>query len=90
MKHHLPATSSPRQSSVKKTNRSTAKDDAATHAQGLPSGAGHDEIVRRTAYAYYEERGCIDGHDLEDWLKAEAQIARKFAAPPQSGASPGH
>jgi len=88
MKHHQSTTSSPRQSTVKKAIRSVAKNDVA--AQGLPSGAGHDEMVRQTAYAYYEERGCIDGHDLEDWLKAEAQIARTFAVAAQSGASPGH
>jgi hypothetical protein len=33
------------------------------------------EFVRRTAYAFYEERGCVDGHDIEDWLRAESMCA---------------
>jgi hypothetical protein len=33
-----------------------------------------DEAVRRLAYAYYEERGRADGHHLDDWLRAEAEL----------------
>ena len=88
MKHHQSTTSSPRQSTAKKAIRSVAKNDVA--AQGLPSGAGHDEMIRQAAYAYYEERGRVDGHDLEDWLKAEAQIARTFPTGVRSAASPSH
>jgi hypothetical protein len=33
-----------------------------------------DEQVRLGAYALYETRGCEDGHDLDDWLQAEAEI----------------
>jgi len=32
-----------------------------------------DEI-RRRAYELYEQRGREDGHDLEDWLRAEKEI----------------
>jgi hypothetical protein len=32
------------------------------------------EKIRRRAYALYEARGRHDGHDLDDWLKAEAEI----------------
>ena len=39
-----------------------------------------EELVRIRAYRLYEERGCEDGHDLEDWLQAEAEIfGKKFA-----------
>ena len=31
--------------------------------------------VREIAFHLYEERGCRDGHDLEDWLDAEAIIS---------------
>ena len=34
-----------------------------------------EEKVRRRAYELYEARGREDGHELEDWLKAEAEIA---------------
>ena len=30
-----------------------------------------DEVAQ-VAYKLYTQRGCVDGHDLEDWLKAEA------------------
>lgn len=36
--------------------------------------ASREEEVRRRAYELYEARGCGDGHDLEDWLEAEAEI----------------
>ena len=30
--------------------------------------------VRLRAYARYEARGREDGHELDDWLQAEAEI----------------
>jgi hypothetical protein len=53
----------------------TDPDQAAGSAQ---AGAVVDpeEIIRLTAYAFYEARGRVDGHELEDWLKAEAQVAQ--------------
>jgi len=30
--------------------------------------------IRRRAYELYEERGREDGHELEDWLRAEEEI----------------
>ena len=34
-----------------------------------------EEKIRRRAYELYELRGKQDGHDLDDWLAAEAEIA---------------
>ena len=36
--------------------------------------------LRRRAYKLYEERGRADGHALEDWLQAEADLVRRRAA----------
>jgi Protein of unknown function (DUF2934) len=36
-----------------------------------------EELIRQCAYGYYEERGREDGHDLEDWFRAEAEIGGK-------------
>lgn len=36
--------------------------------------ANRGEEIRRRAYELYEERGREDGHDVEDWLRAEAEI----------------
>jgi hypothetical protein len=33
-----------------------------------------EEIMRARAYRFFEERGCNHGHDLEDWLRAKAEI----------------
>ena len=33
-----------------------------------------EDLIRKRAYVYYEQRGCEDGHDLDDWLRAEAEI----------------
>jgi len=30
--------------------------------------------IRERAYELYEERGNEDGHDVEDWLRAEAEL----------------
>jgi hypothetical protein len=32
------------------------------------------EQVRRRAYELYEERGKVDGFEIEDWLQAEAEF----------------
>jgi hypothetical protein len=37
--------------------------------------ASREETIRRKAYEIYERRGKGDGHDLEDWLEAEAKSA---------------
>jgi hypothetical protein len=33
-----------------------------------------EEQIRRRAYELYETRGRGEGHDVEDWLEAEAEI----------------
>ena len=38
--------------------------------QTFPS---HDDIAAR-AYERFIERGCVDGHDREDWLAAEQDL----------------
>ena len=44
----------------------------------LPSAEGSldvvQELIRKRAFALYEQRGGKPGHDLEDWFKAEAEI----------------
>jgi hypothetical protein len=36
-----------------------------------------EEQIQRRAYELYLARGREDGHDLEDWLRAEAEITNK-------------
>jgi hypothetical protein len=51
---------------------------AASTAQATASASGDakDEFVRQAAYYYYESRGRIGGHELDDWLRAEAEFER--------------
>ena len=35
--------------------------------------------IRLRAYELYEERGRQDGHEEEDWLRAEEEITQKKA-----------
>ena len=35
--------------------------------------------IRLRAYQLYEARGRKDGHELDDWLRAEAEIMQKKA-----------
>ena len=35
--------------------------------------------IRLRAYELYEARGREDGHELDDWLRAEAEITQKKA-----------
>jgi hypothetical protein len=37
------------------------------------------EQIARRAYELYEWRGREDGHDLDDWLQAEAEIMGEAA-----------
>lgn len=41
--------------------------------------ASIEEQIRRRAYELYEQRGREDGRDLEDWYRAEAEVAQKKA-----------
>ena len=46
-----------------------------------PGNEGHTQVelaaeIRCRAYKLYEKRGKADGHALEDWVRAEAEILR--------------
>ena len=41
----------------------------------LIEGPSRAELIRRHAFGLYERRGCVDGHALDDWLTAEAEVA---------------
>ena len=54
-------------------NLSTAKPDEGSLALT-------EEIMRARAYRFFEKRGYEHGHDLEDWLRAKAEIFGKELA----------
>lgn len=36
-----------------------------------------EEIIRLRAYQLFEKRGGEHGHDVEDWIQAEAEVMGK-------------
>jgi DUF2934 family protein len=36
-----------------------------------------EDEIRRRAYELYRQRGSNDGHELDDWLQAESDLAQK-------------
>jgi hypothetical protein len=36
-----------------------------------------EEFIRERAYELFEARGCESGHELDDWLQAEAEVRGK-------------
>ncbi len=38
-----------------------------------------EERIREAAYSRYADRGYEHGHDLEDWLEAEAEMESEIA-----------
>lgn len=60
-----------------------AKEPTTKQTANVVTDPNHEQEIRRRAYAFYEERGREDGHDIEDWLRAEAELnaaAQKAAA----------
>jgi hypothetical protein len=52
-----------------------AKDPARKpHLPATTPQPGFEDQIRLRAYAIYEERGREDGHDLDDWLRAEEEL----------------
>ena len=79
MKHHHAATDTAKPVPPKKAKSTAVKGEGPVVAQPPASGDGRDEIVRQTAYFFYEARGRMHGHELEDWLRAESEVERSLA-----------
>jgi DUF2934 family protein len=60
------------------TSRSTAAPDISRaqngHAQET-NGRASDEEIRKLAYELYLTRGATAGSEIDDWLRAERQLA---------------
>jgi len=44
--------------------------------QETASGGELQDQIRARAFQLYEQRGSDDGHDLDDWLQAEAELSQ--------------
>jgi hypothetical protein len=41
-----------------------------------------NEAIAKRAYELYLQRGSVSGHELDDWLEAEAELSRTAEALP--------
>ena len=55
-----------------------AKPNPNTGSQDAGSRAALEEAIGRRARELYDLRGRVEGHDLEDWLQAEAELTGKI------------
>lgn len=45
--------------------------------RSIPDDYGNE--IAEVAYSYWETRGRVDGHDVEDWLMAEQEVIRRHS-----------
>jgi hypothetical protein len=50
----------------------------AASPQSIELPDGMRARITNKAFALWQERGCRDGHDLEDWLDAEASVMEEI------------
>lgn len=50
------------------------KSDARTKPIAIAETPNLDKEIRQRAYELFEARGGEEGHELEDWLRAEEEI----------------
>jgi hypothetical protein len=48
--------------------------------QKMDSGGELQDQIRARAFQLYEQRGRDDGRDLDDWLRAEAELSQNQRA----------
>jgi hypothetical protein len=66
------------------TDQSVAeKHEPAQTAVSLGDAEKREAMIRIAAYTFYERRGYVSGHELEDWLQAEMEIDRQSTAAPK-------
>jgi len=53
------------------------KDPIKKQPANIANDPNREEQIRLRAYALYEERGREDGHELDDWLRAEVELRAK-------------
>jgi len=58
----------------------TSSPKATVAPVGRVRATNFEEAIRLRAYSIYEQRGREHGHDLDDWLIAEAEVVGKAYA----------
>jgi Protein of unknown function (DUF2934) len=53
------------------------KDSVNKQSAAVVADPSPEEKIRLRAYDLYDECGREDGHDIDDWLRAEAELTAK-------------
>jgi Protein of unknown function (DUF2934) len=76
-------------SATMKINRSeSTPGQTSTTVNVMKSASDLRDHIRRRAYELYEQRGSNDGHEVSDWLQAEAEVAQKLENAARTGREP--
>jgi len=75
------------------STQATTPEPSESTGMAVPAGAGsqpparaelaardaekREALIRIAAYSFYERRGYVSGHELEDWLLAEMEVDRQ-------------
>jgi hypothetical protein len=54
--------------------------ESAAPEKAIGDAEKREILIRLAAYSFYERRGYVAGHELEDWLQAEMEVNRQLAA----------
>ena len=65
---------------AKRTRKPKSAKTTAAPVQQVSVSTDFQETIRSRAYSIYEQRGREHGHDLDDWLIAEAEVVGKAYA----------
>jgi len=81
IKGNLPKSSVRNQSSIQAQEEKHKGKEADSSMDTQPKAVSNKDQTRvaELAYELYEQRGRKDGHDLEDWFKAERRIVSQGA-----------
>lgn len=61
--------------------------DPETRLEEMPAAPAPDDVARR-AYEIYQSRGGDDGSDVDDWLRAEAELRNAAGLPSADATDP--
>lgn len=67
--------------SIQTSTPSNQQDHPDITWRGTHSLNERDAMLREAAYYLYEQRGCEHGHNVDDWLAAEAALDHGNLAP---------
>jgi hypothetical protein len=60
-----------------------AQSEPAITWRGAFSLEQREAMIREAAYYHYAKRGYAPGHELDDWLAAEAELERRTSGAPE-------